>query len=299
MSEGSMLSSSFWPGICAFASVTLATFVLIEFGLYVATRYRERYLAEASTELDDVLIQMPAQRVLDVSLALATSGVIVSIILMSTLVEGYSWKWGIFVALLFGTALFLLPRLVLRQLRVRRLDKFNIQLEDALGIISSSLKAGFSINQALEEVAGQNIHPISVEFRLLMQEIRLGVPIEQALENMNRRLRSEDFELVATAILTARQTGGELTGTLERVAALIRERVRIANKVRALTALGRLQAILIALTPVALLFGLWWINPVMIRGFITHPIGIALLIVAAIFDIIGFLVIRRIVTIEL
>lgn len=108
-------------------------------------------------------------------------------------------------------------------------------------MISSSLKAGFSINQALEEVAEQNIHPISVEFRLLIQEIRLGVPVEQALENMNRRLRSEDFELVATAILTARQTGGELTGTLERVASLIRERVRISNKVRALTALGRLR----------------------------------------------------------
>ena len=298
MQESAMLSSSFWPGICAFLSVMLATFVLIEFGLYVAARYRERYLAEASTELDDVLIQMPASRVLDLSLALATSGIIISIILMSTLVEGYSWKWGIFVALFFGVVLFLLPRLVLRQLKVRRLEKFNFQLEDALGVISSSLKAGFSINQALEEVAEQNIHPISVEFRLLIQEIRLGVPVEQALENMNRRLRSEDFELVATAILTARQTGGELTGTLERVASLIRERVRISNKVRALTALGRLQAILIALTPVALLIGLWWINPVMIRAFVTNPIGIALLIVAGIFDVIGFLIIRRIVTIE-
>ena len=287
MQESAMLSSSFWPGICAFLSVMLATFVLIEFGLYVAARYRERYLAEASTELDDVLIQMPARRVLDLSLALATSGIIISIILMSTLVEGYSWKWGIFVALFFGVVLFLLPRLVLRQLKVRRLEKFNFQLEDALGVISSSLKAGFSINQALEEVAEQNIHPISVEFRLLIQEIRLGVPVEQALENMNRRLRSEDFELVATAILTARQTGGELTGTLERVASLIRERVRISNKVRALTALGRLQAILIALTPVALLIGLWWINPVMIRAFVTNPIGIALLIVAGIFDVIG------------
>ena len=89
-----MLSSSFWPGICAFLSVMLATFVLIEFGLYVAARYRERYLAEASTELDDVLIQMPARRVLDLSLALATSGIIISIILMSTLVEGYRGSGG-------------------------------------------------------------------------------------------------------------------------------------------------------------------------------------------------------------
>lgn len=207
-----MLNNSFWPSLFAFCSVFFATLVLIEFGIYVAGRYRERFLEEAGTELDDVLIQMPAGRVLDISLGLATAGVIATAILLSTQVESFSWKWGALVAFGVGAVLFMVPRIILRYLKKRRLRKFNIQLEEALGIISSSLKAGFSINQALDEVAGQNIHPVSVEFRLLTQEIRLGVPLEQALENMNSRLGSDDFELVATAVLTARQTGGELTG---------------------------------------------------------------------------------------
>ena len=179
-----MLNNSFWPSLFAFCSVFFATLVLIEFGIYVAGRYRERFLEEAGTELDDVLIQMPAGRVLDISLGLATAGVIATAILLSTQVESFSWKWGALVAFGVGAVLIMVPRIILRYLKKRRLRKFNIQLEEALGIISSSLKAGFSINQALDEVAGQNIHPVSVEFRLLTQEIRLGVPLEQALENI-------------------------------------------------------------------------------------------------------------------
>ena len=165
-------------------------------------------------------------------------------------------------------------------------------------MISSSLKAGFSITQALEEVAELDIRPVSVEFRLLPQEIRLGVPLEQALENMNRRLESDDFALVATAILTARQTGGELTATLERVASLIRERVRISNKVRALTAMGRMQALLIGLMPPALFLGMYHINPVMMRSFLLSPLGIIGIILMVLLDIAGYWMIRKIVSIE-
>ncbi|MDR0931501.1 MAG: type II secretion system F family protein [Victivallales bacterium] len=293
-----MLSNSFWPGFFAFFSVFFATLVLIEFGLYVASRYRERFLEEAGTELDDVLIQIPAGRVLDLSFGIATSGMIVAAILFSTQSESFSWKWGWLLILGIGLVLFWIPRLVLRYLRSRRLQKFNIQLEEALGIIASSLKAGFSINQSLDEVADQNIHPVSVEFRLLTQEIRLGVPLEQALENMNRRLGSEDFELVATAILTARQTGGELTGTLERVAALIRERVKISNKVRALTAMGRLQAIVISLLPFVLMFMMSWASPALMSEFYASPLGVIAVILVVILDVLGFLWIRKITAID-
>lgn len=293
-----MLNSSFWPGICAFLSVFFATLVLIEFALYVAGRYRERFLEEAGTELDDVLIQMPAGRVLDISLGGATAAMIVSAILFSTQIEEFSWKWGIFAVLGIGVVFFLIPRIVLRVLRKRRLRKFNIQLEEALGVISSSLKAGFSINQALDEVAGQNLHPVSVEFRLLTQEIRLGVPLEQALENMNRRLGSDDFELVATAILTARQTGGELTGTLERVASLIRERVKIANKIHALTAVGRLQAIVISAMPFFLMYMMTRLHPSLMHEFFRSPAGMLSVVGVVVLDVLGFLWIRKITAIE-
>jgi len=293
-----MFQGSFWPALFAFFGVTFGMLVLAEFVLYVAARYRERYLQEAGTELDDILIQMPPSRVLDLSIALSVTGAVVIVVIMSLHAESFPWRSGIAAALAAGAALFPLPRLVLRVMRTRRIDKFNIQLEDALNMISSALKSGFSINQALDEVADQQIHPLSVEFRLLTQEIRLGVPLEQALENMTRRLGSADFELVATAISTARKTGGELTGTLERVAGLIRERVRIANKIRALTAMGRLQAIMIGSMPFLLLWGMYYVSPVMIRSFFDSGIGYLALFAVAVLDLLGFLWIRRITKIE-
>ena len=293
-----LLNSSLWPGICAFFCVLCAALVLIDSGLYIAGRYRERYLREATTGLDDVLIQMPPGRVFDLGLALSATGGCSMVLLFAAGLEDTPWQWGLLIGALVALVLFPVPLLVLRWLQRRRLERFNIQLEDALGMVSSSLKAGFSINQALEEVAALDIRPVSVEFRLLTQEVRLGVPLEQALENMNRRLESDDFALVSTAILTARQTGGELTATLERVAGLIRERVRISNKVRALTAMGRMQALLIGLMPPALFFGMYHINPVMMRSFLHSPIGIIGIILVVLLDIAGYWMIRKIVTIE-
>ncbi len=291
------MNVTFIPSLCAFVSAFLATFVIIEFCVYVSQRYHERYLKEASTGLDDVLIQMPASRIFDFGLALGVGGLLVTTTLLKITVADLPFKWCFAIGLLPGVLLFVTPLLMLRFLRSRRLARFNVQLEDALGMIANSLKAGLSINQALEEVAELELKPVSIEFRLLVQELRLGVPLEQALENMNQRLKSDDFMLVSTAILTARQTGGELTVTLERVAGLVRERVRIASRVSALTAMGRLQAIIIGLMPFFLLFGILYVNPQM-GAFFRTSLGIVVLVVVVILDIIGFLWIRKIVSIE-
>lgn len=293
-----IFEASFWPALCAFAAVTLAMLALVDFAIFVGSRYRERYLRETSAELDDVLIQMPPSRILDLGIALAVTGAIIVIVVSATRSEELSFGWTAVVAVIVGAVLFPVPRLVLRFLRKRRLEKFDFQLEDALNMMSSSLKAGFSITQALEEVAEQDVHPLSVEFRLLIQEIHLGVPLDQALDNMCRRLECDDLDLVATAIITARQTGGELTGVLERVADLIRERLRIHRKVRALTAMGRLQALVIGSVPYLLLFGLSVVSPQMLEGFLATPLGFVAIGVVTVLVVAGFMMIRKITTIE-
>ena len=204
----------------------------------------------------------------------------------------------IFVGVITVVVAFPSPRFYLRFLKKQRLQKFTDQLEDALLSMSSSLKAGFSINQAMDAVAQEGRSPISFEFTLLMQEIRLGVPLDQALENMSRRLSSDDFDLVVTAIITARQTGGELTGTLERVATLIRERVRIGQKVSALTAMGRLQAAMIGAMPFVLLVGLYYISPQMMSMFLHSALGIVAVAAVVVLVVCGFLAIRKITNIE-
>jgi tight adherence protein B len=183
--------------------------------------------------------------------------------------------------------------------------KFNEQLEDALSSISSSLKAGFSINQALEGVADENKNPISVEFRLLVQEIHLGVQMDEALQNMVNRLDSPDFELVAIAVITARQTGGELTSVLDRLNRVIRERMRINRRLAALTAQGRMQAYIIAAMPFILLAVMFYITPDMMSGFFHAtvsgfiPIGILLLLASVAMVVAGFFVIKKITTIDI
>jgi tight adherence protein B len=178
------------------------------------------------------------------------------------------------------------------------LNKFNEQLEDALMAMSSALKAGFSINQALESVAQENRRPISVEFRLLVQEIRLGVPLEKALRNMEDRMQSEDLELVSTAIITARQTGGELTAIFQRLASVIRERTRIHGKIRSLTAQGKLQSYVVGAMPFILMFAMNYIQPDMMSVFFNSLVGILCIVGICILVGIGFFSIRKITTID-
>ncbi|MBO5202045.1 MAG: type II secretion system F family protein [Lentisphaeria bacterium] len=290
-----VLLASASAGCCVFFSA----YIIIDFMLFTGNRYKERFIQEAAVEMDDVLLQIPPGKILDVSLAGSAISAFIVVGLLCLTSTDPSWSKIIFLALVAVMITFPLPRLYLRHLRKQRLQKFSDQLEDALLAMSSSLKAGFSINQAMESVAQENRSPISFEFKLLTNEIRLGVPLEDALENMNKRMQSPDFELVSVAIITARQTGGELTGVLERLAGVIRERVRIQQKIRSLTAQGRMQAWIIGLVPFGLMLALFYIAPDMMDSFFSNFIGILLLIGVILLDICGFLMIRKITTIDI
>ena len=284
--------------VCAGLCAMFATFVIVEFTTYTSARYRERFLAEAAVELDDILLQMPASRILDLSIAVAAVAFILVGGLSSFLSSEVNWLRSIILGSVAAVIAFLSPRFYLRTLKKQRLAKFNEQLEDALLSMSSALKAGFSITQALENVASENRYPISFEFTLLTQELRLGVQFEVALRKMADRLQSQDFELVAVAIITARQTGGELTTVLEELAGVIRERMRIAQRVRALTSQGRMQAWLIASVPFLLMLAMMRLAPDMMDDFFGSVAGVLVLLAVTVMVVCGFLWIRKITTID-
>ena len=283
----------------AFLCVTLATLVLVDFVAFVSSRYKEKFIQEAAVELDDVVLQVPPGRILDVSLAMSAFGGFMAITFSGVGSSNWSLNQGLILGLITAIIIFPLPRLYLRFLKQHRMKKFNAQLEGALTSISCSLKAGFSINQALNTVVTESPQPIAFEFRLLTNEVRLGVPLDEGLEKMVKRLDSPDLELVATAIITARQTGGELTVILDRLAELIRERMRITNKLMALTAQGRLQALMIGAMPIMLLIAMSYIVPGMMQTFYHSVMGIMMLVGAFVMVGIGFLVIRKILTIDI
>ena len=284
--------------VCGGLAVSFALFVIVDFVSFAGTRYRERYLKQAAVELDDVLLQMPADRIFDISLAVSGLAVFLALALLGLNSSEWSWNKAVFIGILAAVLSFPIPRFYLRFLKKRRLIRFNEQLEDALSTMSSSLKAGFSINQAIDAIANENRRPISIEFRILMQEVRLGVSLDEALYKMMDRLESDDFELVAMAIITARQTGGELTAVFERLAGMIRERGRINGRLRALTAQGKLQATIISLMPLVLLFLMFKIAPQMMSHFFNSIIGICLISGVVFLEVVGFFVIKKITTID-
>ena len=294
VAEHLYLLASICAGLCAL----FATFVIVEFVSYTSARYRERFLAEAAVELDDVLLQLPASRILDLSIALAVAAFILFGGLSSFLSAEVNWLRTVVIGTVSAVVAFLGPRFYLRSLKKQRLAKFNEQLEDALISMSSALKAGFSITQALENVASEKRHPISFEFTLLLQELRLGVQFDTALRKMEDRIGSQDFELVAVAVITARQTGGELTNILEELSGVIRERMRIMQRVRALTAQGRMQAWLIASVPFVLLFAMTRLAPDLMDEFLGSAVGVVVLFSVVVMVVTGFLWIRKITTID-
>jgi tight adherence protein B len=147
---------------------------------------------------------------------------------------------------------FFAPRIYVRIRQGRRLNQFNDQLGDAINQMSNGLRAGYSVLQAMDSVATELPEPISVEFRRVVQEMQLGLSMEHALNNMLRRIDSDDLDLMITAININREVGGNLADILDVIGFTIRERVRIKGEVRTLTAQGRASAYVITFLPIGL-----------------------------------------------
>ena len=209
-------------------------------------------------------------------------------------------------ALLLGAfAGFMLPRFWLNRRKSSRLNAFNKNLPDTITLIANALRAGSSFLQAIEMVVRETRPPISTEFGRVIREVNLGLPFDQALENMVRRVRSDDLELMATAISIQHTVGGNLAEILDSIAFTIRERVRIKGEIRVLTAQQRISGYVVAFLPIGLSVFLFIIAPsffdpmfdqdVSILGI---PAGMVIIALGGISMLIGFLIIRRIVDIE-
>ena len=185
-----------------------------------------------------------------------------------------------------------------RWLNARYVQKFDEQLTDALGTMSNALRAGFSISQAFESVAEADLHPISNEFALMLQQLRVGMSFDDALASMEKRIGSDDLTLVITSIDIARKTGGNLTEIFDSISETIRGRMRIERKVRTLTAQGRLQGLIVSLMPFLLCIIMTMMKPGLMIPFLTSLRGIACLVVASAMVLVGWVIIRRIVTIK-
>jgi tight adherence protein B len=206
---------------------------------------------------------------------------------------------SVLIGIFAGLISLFIPGVVINSKKNKRMLAITNQLPEALNIISSGLRAGFSFPQAVSIVVREMQPPLAFEFSKVLRENRIGKPMDDALNDLLDRIENDDLELLVTALLIQRQVGGNLAEVLDGISHTIRERVRIKGEIRTLTAEGRLSAIVLISVPLVVAGAILLLNPGYIIPLIQEPVGLIMIASAVILQIIGIFFIRKIINIDI
>ncbi len=204
-----------------------------------------------------------------------------------------------FITLLFGCFGYFLPRIFITLQWQRRLGLFDRQLIDGLNLMSNSIKSGLNLNQVIQTLVREMPTPLSQEFGLVLSQEKLGLTIDEALGKMAERLPSQDLRIAIHSILILRETGGDLSETFDVIASTIRERRKVDGKINAMTQQGKMQGLLLILMPFVLGLLLYVFNPGFLEPLFSSKPGWILIGVMLLFQTIGALWIKKIITIDI
>jgi len=246
-----------------FGSVALASWASYAPTQRRANQYLQQRIDEAKFSLEDMFVVLSHHRLLHMH-------IIAPIVLgLGGWVVTNRWFIG-----LAGAAVGLIvPKLMLRYLRFSRTKKFHGQLVDCLLLLSSCLRAGLSMMQSFNVVAEEMPPPISQEFGLLLKETRMGVAIDEATAHLRHRMPSDDLNLFVTAVMVARETGGDITTIFTRLVETLRERKKIRERIKTLTFMAKLQALIMGALPFAFSAMIYSIDRSHFEFFLTDPTG--------------------------
>ncbi len=202
------------------------------------------------------------------------------------------------IALVFGILAALIPYAWVRRRKRKRLQRFEEQLPEAMDMLVNAMRAGYSFQAGMEFVGREFDAPLGAEFARFYEEQRLGVEVRAALFNLVGRVDSIDLKMFVTAVLIQRETGGNLGEVLANISAMLRERFRIQNELRTVTAHVRLSAQILGVMPIGVAALMFAANPEFVAPLYTEPLGRILLGVALIGQVIGFIVMHRMADIE-
>lgn len=191
-----------------------------------------------------------------------------------------------------------LPPVFVYMKKNKRVELFEKQLVNAVAVMCNCLRSGLTFQQAIESISNEMPEPISKEFGRVIREIKFGNTIDKALSNMSERINSNDFKLLVSAVLIQRQVGGNLSDILSNIAGTIKERYKIKSEIKVLTTTARTSGLVVGFMPVALLLLFMIIKPDYIRLFFETTIGIWMISIGGVLEVIGYLVIRKMVNIK-
>lgn len=240
------------------------------------------------TDLASLFVFIPASRLLLCSALLAGC--------VALIAAGLHWPLPVIVVM--GLACLAMPRMVLRWLRIRWRQRLALQLPDALASWAGLLRAGQSSQQALVQVGQRQPAPLGNELRLVLGQLRMGVPVEVAFAALRERAGVADLRLLSTLLATQRELGGNLAESLQRLSELLRGRLLMEARIASLTAQGRMQGVVVGLLPLLLLVVLYVMERDAMQVLHTTWQGWSALAAIALLELVGFFLIRRIVRIE-
>ncbi|VGO21495.1 type II secretion system F family protein [Pontiella sulfatireligans] len=289
----------FWiiPSLFALCAVLMG-YMLISALREAESSYASEYTADTARQFEDLFLFISPAQMLRISRTLALIVFFLLFFAAGSMSSASGMIRGAVAGSVGAVATLSMQRLILKVLRVRRLERFNNQLVDALTSMSNALKAGFSIQQAFETIVKEGQNPIAQEYGMFLQQLRVGMLFEDALADMTRRIDSEDLDLMVQAIEIARQTGGNLTEVFDRISETIRERRRIEGKIKSLTAQGKIQGRVVSAMPFILGGMLYVLDPQMMVTFFKSMAGIGIIIAVLIMQLCGNFVIKKIINID-
>lgn len=223
------------------------------------------------------------------------------LIVLGAMALGFALGWlrgSAFLGLALAAAAAFVPFVYINMKASKRREAFTNQLPEVITLMIGALRAGHGIAQALSMVVERLPKPASVEFERVMRAVNLGLPLTKALNDMADRIGSDDLYLVVTAMTVQQELGGNLAQTLETIAGTVRERIRIKREIRVFTSQQRMTGFILSGLPIFMALGLNTINPEFMSGLWAPGIGRILVVVAVMSQVIGFLVIRKIIAIE-
>jgi tight adherence protein B len=275
--------------IFAFISAILIFSQAHPFIQRILEKWQKKRVEKITPKLDNMFLNVPIPKLILLDIL---SPIIVG-------AAGFLIFHSIVAAVIGGILGLGLPLLVISQLERARRQKFGQQLIDGLMVLSGSLRAGLSLLQSFEVLVEEMPKPISQEFSLVLRENRMGVPLDVSLANLKRRMHLEDLDLIVTAILIARETGGDLTVTFNQLITTIRERGKLQGRLKALTVQAKLQGIIMGILPVAFAIFVYSFNPHFFDIMLENETGRMLLVLAFILEILGVFFVRRFSSVDI
>ena len=276
--------------IAFFAAVSsgLITWMGVRVFVHAGQQYQERFTSHAKVKLADLYLIIEPERLFAMNLVFIVASFILIFLTFNSVI----------LSLIVSTIIGFLPKAVFNWLTKRRQVQFVNQLPDMLQTTSTAMRAGASLNHALESVVLEESGPISQEFDLFLRELRVGVDFNDALDNIYLRIPLIDFKLVVSGMQISREIGGNLADTLERLAITLRRKIEMEGKIDALTAQGRAQGIVMTCLPLVLGYILYLMEPEQMSLLWTEWYGWLVMAVVAFMEVAGYLVIRKIVNID-